>query len=261
MFTTIKNSFLSVGTLGLVSLGSLVYAPVTLAVDIDLSSWQQAGDVIKNPSNATLTNAYSGLGEDGDDPNGYFHINNNSNTDPLLSGSGNKTIEKFLGIAAGSLPNMNTDNGIREGSAIRGNITANQGDIFKFTYNFRTNEPLRETPPENDYAFVTINGNILSPLLATVDDANINDAGFAKQTGNKTFEYIFQNAGNFDVSLGVVDVQGFGYSSSLTVLNPTLQSAADSGVQPVPEPMTIIGSMFALGCGTALRRRFGKIAK
>lgn len=181
MFTTIKNSFISISAFGLLSLGSLFYTTATLAADIDLSTWQQAGDVIKFSSNVTLTNAYSGIGDQGDDPNGYFHINNNPNTDPLLSsaaialndGNSSSSLEAFLGVTAGSLPKNGSDFGIIEGSAIRGIITAGAGDIFQFTYNFRSNEPIRQNF-RNDYAFVTINGNTLTPLLATVSGAKIN---------------------------------------------------------------------------------------
>lgn len=253
MFTTIKNSLLWVGTLGLVSLSGLLYAKPSQAADIDLSTWQQAGDVIKYSSSATLTNARDGVGLTGDDGIQNFHISTKPYTDPLPTGNSSGSLNAFLGIPAGvGLPN----NAV-EGSAIKGTITANKGDVFQFNYIFRSNEPAQQEPA-NDYAFVTINGNIVTPLLATVSDATIPDSGFAFKSAEKPFTYHFDTTGNFDIAIGVVDAQYSDISSSLAVTNPTLSSAADSSLQPVPEPMTIMGSMMAIGCGTALRRRFGK---
>jgi hypothetical protein len=241
MFTTIKNSLL-LGTVGLFSLGSLAYTKPSQAASVNFSSWQQAGDVVRTSSQVTLTNAVSG-----DDVPTNFNI---SGTNPLPTGGGTGSLEAFLGLPNGTvLPGNGSTFGSQEGSAIRGTVSAaNAEDVLRLTWNFSSNER-SQTNPNNDYAFVTING-VLLPPVASISDATTASSPYAFTSGNRTFTYSLPVAGNYDVGIGIVDVNDTIASSRFIVSN--------ASVEPVPEPITIVGSMMALGFGVKLRRRFGK---
>ncbi|MEA5568853.1 PEP-CTERM sorting domain-containing protein [Anabaena sp. UHCC 0399] len=58
------------------------------------------------------------------------------------------------------------------------------------------------------------------------------------------------SAGNYTVGIGIADVEDAGGQSKLVVSNGKLQ--------PVPEPLTILGVFTGLSCGLVMRSRFGK---
>lgn len=133
------------------------------------------------------------------------------------------SLERFLGFNAGTLDVNST-----EGSAIArtfNNVMA--GDAISFNVGFDFLDP-------GDRAFVAI-GNQISYL-----------------TTNTTFNYTFPTAGNFNVGIGILDFTDFNNSSKVTVSN--------GNFQPVPEPLTILGSMTALSLGVTMRQRFRKKA-
>ncbi|AFZ26554.1 PEP-CTERM putative exosortase interaction domain-containing protein [Cylindrospermum stagnale PCC 7417] len=146
----------------------------------------------------------------------------NSGTETVDTGGGTGSLEEFL-----SIPNNAIVNAIPNavfGSAIQQTYAVNSGDVFSFNYNFSTTD--------SDVAFVTIN-NIITTL-----------------TASSPFSYSFTNAGNYNIGIGVVDVDDSIGQSTLVVTNADIQS--------VPEPTTMLGLFTGLGFGAAMRRRFRK---
>ncbi|AFZ22772.1 PEP-CTERM putative exosortase interaction domain-containing protein [Cylindrospermum stagnale PCC 7417] len=147
----------------------------------------------------------------------------NSGTEPTVNtGGGSGSLEEFL-----SIPNNAIVDAIPNavfGSAIQKTYAVNSGDVFSFNYTF--------SPSDSDVAFVTIN-NIITTL-----------------TASSPFSYSFTNAGNYNIGIGVVDVNDSIGPSTLTVTNADLQS--------VPEPTTMLGLLTGLGFGAAMKRRFRK---
>ncbi|MEC4813125.1 MAG: PEP-CTERM sorting domain-containing protein [Scytonema sp. PMC 1069.18] len=216
----LKRSSRKVVTFGLFGLGSVTIASPAFAASIDLSNFQTSGDVGNvTPDQATITNAVSSSNPqypDDFDGSGNPVNYNVSGSEPTYISD----LETFLGVSQGALGLDAT-----EGSAIR---TANPisflaGDTFSFDFDFVTNDD-----PGSDFAFVTIGSSILSA------------------TGSR-FEYIFPTAGSFNIGIGVIDGNDTARSSQLVVRN--------ADVKPVPEPLTIMGSLTAIGMGVRLRQR------
>lgn len=132
-------------------------------------------------------------------------------------------LETFIGIAPESL-----GSDAAEGSAIKTIFTGVQaGDVFSFDWNFLTYDTVNI-----DRAFIAINNSIFN------------------LTGGTPFSYTFNTAGNYTVGIGVIDVNDVTDSSKLTVRN--------GNYEPVPEPLTVFGSLTALGFGAAMKRRLQK---
>lgn len=149
-------------------------------------------------------------------------------------------LESFLGLSSGTL----TNSGATEGSAIQQTIGANTGDVLSFDYNFLTDE-VPGNSDFNDFAFFTLNNNFIS-LADTLSPELFSPSfsSFAAETGYQSFSYTFTNSGTYTLGFGVVDVDNTGggdtgVNSGLLVDNVK--------TTPVPEPMTIFGSLAALG--------------
>ncbi|GAB1539886.1 hypothetical protein NUACC21_25540 [Scytonema sp. NUACC21] len=139
--------------------------------------------------------------------------------------SGISNLETFLGVSQGTLGLDAT-----EGSAIQTALNVIAGDTFSFDWNFTTFDTR-----SIDRAFVTI-GNSVFNLDGT----------------SGRFSRTFDTPGTYNIGIGVIDVDDFTNSSRLTLSN--------ANQEPVPEPLTILGSLTALGFGASLRRRFRKKA-
>lgn len=144
----------------------------------------------------------------------------------LQSGTGNSltnyidNLEFFSGITYGGLDAATRLNSAY-GSATTYNAKA--GDSISFQFNF--------TQDESDFAFIKYNGQI--QIL---------------NAGSSTFNTTFNSDQLF--AFGVVDVDDSIGTSTLQVTGATYQ--------PVPEPISILGSLTACGFGAVIRRRFGK---
>ncbi len=152
---------------------------------------------------------------------------NSGTVNTVSTGGGAGSLEEFLTVPAGSL-DPDPDNFIFStfGSAIKTTFTGVQtGDVFGFNWDFSTSDA--------DSVFVTINNSVI-PLAAS----------------GKVFKYSFTNAGNYNVGIGIVDVNDSIGGSQFTVSN--------ANFEPVPEPLTILGSLTAFSFGIVMRRRFGK---
>lgn len=151
----------------------------------------------------------------------------NSGTEPTVTtGGGSGSLEQFLTIPSNSIVDA-IPNAVF-GSAIKKTYAVNSGDVFSFNYTFST--------PDSDVAFMTIN-NIIATL-----------------TASSPFSYSFTSAGNYNIGIGVVDVNDSIGQSTLIVTNANIQA----GTESVPEPTTMLGLFTGLGFGAAMKRRFRK---
>ena len=201
-----------------VSLGTLAAKPSQAAV-VDFSTWNSTGTV-------------SNLG------NGQVNL---ESTGEFADGP----LQSFLGLNSSDL---DIGGEAFEGSAVTNNITAAAGDKFSFTYNFLTDETASTIGALNDFAFVSINGVVNQ--LTDVSDAINTSSSFNSETGLRTFSTTFANSGNFQVGLGVVNVDDFSGTSAFQVTNASIES--------VPEPSTILGTLVAGGFGAMFRRKRSK---
>lgn len=150
----------------------------------------------------------------------------------LETGGGADSLEAALGIPNTSLVTNPNDlqNSPFQGSAIKNTFTGiNAGDTFSFN--------LSLTGDVRDRAFVSIKDlatnipQIFTPVASS-------------------FSYVFPTAGSFDVGIGALDV-GDSFEQSQSVVS-------NGNLQPVPEPISVISSIVAVGCGATLRKRFAK---
>lgn len=167
MFTNIKHSIFTAGTVSLLSFGSLAVASPSYAINLDFSNWNSIGDVSTTSSQAILRTS------DG----------TNLNL-PQTDGGGN-SLEEFLNLSSAYLY---TNYNAYQGSAIQKTLSVNSGDVFSFNFNFSP-DPNNSDPNYTDIAFVTIN-NQVSFLGA----------------GTSTFSKSFNAGGSYNIGIGVADV-------------------------------------------------------
>lgn len=214
----VKRSSRKAVVFSVFGLSSFTVASPSFAASVNLSNFTSSGDVGNvTPSQVTLTNALSDGSDDISNPNNIVNV---SGVEPTGIGA----LETFLSVSQGFLGLDAT-----EGSAIRTSTPLSflAGDIFSFDYNFVTNDN-----PGNDRAFVTIDSLPRFDLVGS----------------SGSFNYTFTTASNSNIGIGVVDGNNdFTVSSRLSVRN--------ANIQPVPEPLTILGSAIAAGFGVMLKRK------
>ena len=199
---------------------SFTVASPSFAVSVNLGNFITEGDVGNvTPTQATITNAYPGGSDDGGT---NYNVSGNQ---PFLP----YKLETSLGLTAGAL---GLD--VAEGSAISIVRNFQAGDVFSFNSNFKTFDT-----PGFDRAFVSIVNSTTNAVITPLT------------LGNSTFNYTFPNSNNYTVGIGVVD----GHND---VIGSSILTVSNANVAPVPEPLTILGSVTALGLGANMRRRFGK---
>ena len=239
----VKHSTLIATTVSLFGLGGLAMTSPSHAAIIDLgdlTTWETFGDVISNSQTASMsTNALSnddfGIG-----PDSAFNFS--GNPAGLVGVVGG--LEDFLGLPIGGLdPDPGNFEFAFEGSAIKQTFTVQAGDELFFRWNFLTNELLRPIGPLQDYAFVTIDDQVIR-LVDNVNEASNPSSPYGNETGINTFSQAFLNSGTFTVGLGVVDVDDFDVSSALII-------------NPIPEPSSTLGLLFLgiLSAGSALKHK------
>ncbi|AFY49068.1 PEP-CTERM putative exosortase interaction domain-containing protein [Nostoc sp. PCC 7524] len=232
MFITFKHSLLTAGAASLLSLGNWLLASPSYAITLDFASWDKIGDVTQVKPNAQA---------------------NSGTSLTAFIGGGDDSLEEFLEIDAGSLDILDPEYDPNDpfpiiaatfGSAIRRNLVVQAGDKLSFNWDLTLAFDNELNTFDLDKAFVTIKGIevLIKPL--NTKDINGNDILSGK------YEYTFSSAGNFLVGIGIVDINDAGGTSQLIVSNGKLQ--------PVPEPLTLLGIFTGLGCGLVMRSRFGK---
>lgn len=211
----IKHSKTAI-TVSLLSLTTIAGKP-SLAAVIDFNSWNSTADTIIPGKGQVILSSSNATDADG-------------------------SLQEFLGLNS---TDLDIGGEAFEGSALTTNITVNPGDELSFTWNFLTNETAAQAPltPLNDYAFISINDVVTK--LADVNDATNASSIFASETGENTYINTFTEPGNYQIGIGVVNVDDFNVPSSLQISN----------AQAVPEPLTILGSAIALGFGAILRHK------
>jgi PEP-CTERM motif len=199
---------------GLIGAASSSFAVTNGSFANGLSGWTTLGDVSVSAGAVSLTTA-SVLFED-DFPAGAGAFN--------LSGSepGDiASLEAFVGVAPYGL-DLPVGNFATEGSAFKQTFNVNAGDVLSFVWVYSTNEA---GPNANrDYAFITLNGSFIEIA-----------AGNAVGGVTTGFGY----TGPLTLAFGVVDINDFVTSSTLTISNVVLT--------PVPEPITL--ALWAAGLG------------
>jgi hypothetical protein len=154
---------------------------------------------------------------DGSDDADNYNVSSN---DPTYINS----LETFLGLNSGDLGLDAT-----EGSAIKKALNVLAGDVISFDYSFLTYDTF-----SSDRTFVTISNSVI-PL-----------------TGSSPFSYTFATSGIYNIGIGVIDLNDTFGSSTLSLTNASVTNA---NPQPVPEPLTTLGSILAGGFGAMLKRK------
>jgi hypothetical protein len=246
----IKRYTLKAVIVGFASCGGLVMTGATaLAAQVNFNTWQGFGDAVRGSGQASLSNNAL-QNDDFPAPDTSFNFSGT----PAGEASISPNLHNFLGVSQSFLDFG--DSIALEGSAIKKILTAQAGDVLKFSYNFLTNETAF-TEPLNDFAFFLVknadNNKLVSfNALAFPGAASISSTPYNSQTGFIPASYTFSASGNYTLAFGVVDVDDFNVSSALHIKN--------ANYEPVPEPLTVLGSLTALGFGAGLRQRFRKKA-
>jgi hypothetical protein len=157
------------------------------------------------------------------------------------TGINSSDLENLLGLSSVSLTSL----GAVEGSAIKQNITVNAGDVLTFSWNFLTDE-VSADPNYNDFAFFSISN--INQLANTYDATFFSFSLLAQETGYQSYIYNFTTDGTYTLVFGVVDVGDTTVNSALLVDNVKLT--------PVPEPITMLGTLMGAGFGYAAKKRF-----
>ncbi|MBG1265633.1 PEP-CTERM sorting domain-containing protein [Nostoc sp. WHI] len=232
IFTFIKHSTFKVGLVSLASVGGLAITTTSaLAIGLNLSSWQQFGDVSTSGGGANLSTASLEFADDAPVSAGAF----NYSGIPAGDAGFFSDLQDFLGLADSFA--LDIGGFAFEGSAIKNTVTVSPGDALSFNWNFRTNETLNK-----DFAFLLLDTTLIK--LADFTDTIQPSSPFLQETGIRS--YTFSTPGTYTLAFGVVDVDDYGTTSALEVRNVKIEQ--------VPEPSTILGLLTALGCGATMGR-------
>lgn len=214
-------------------------APAT-AANLDLTQWQQLGDVkVFDADRAELsTDAKQDDDADLGVIAGKFNFSGNPaaaigfGTPPLL--------EDFLGINARQL---DIGGFAYEGSAIKTTISVSRGDKLTFQGQFFTNETAAAIGPFNDYAFLLAEGKVMN--LTDVTEAIITSSFFASETAEKTYSYNFTTGGIYTLAFGVIDLTDYPLTSALRIGNVSLIPTNIPETIPESSP---VGGLIIFGC-------------
>ena len=163
-------------------------------------------------------------------------------TDQGTTGASAAALESFLGLA----PNSLSSQGVTEGSAIRQTLFVNAGDTLSFDWNFLTDQ-YPGSVDNNDFAFFTLGGTLITLADTFTPSVPSLFSPFARETQYTSFTYTAPSTGGYTLGFGVVDVGDSAVNSGLLVTNVVNT--------PVPEPLTLFGSLAALGFLAKARRQ------
>lgn len=228
------------------------------AVVINFDDWQKFGDVITPAAGSTsMSNDRlvddDVLNDDQNPPeNGTFSYTKNIPALRAFPRNPDGILQPRLGLDRDTLDILGQ---AREGSAVKTTYDAKAGDKLTFNWQFLTNETEAKY---NDFGFFSVSTknssdnttNTIVYQLANITNASNPSTFFLQETGINSYLYTFSTDGTYDLAFGVVDIDDPKVTSGLQITNANLQSA--------PEPISIVSSIVALGCGASLRRRFGK---
>jgi hypothetical protein len=237
------RSAFPISVFGLFSAGMSIAAFPAQALDLTL--WDGEGDIRYSNDQVILTNA---INDGSDDELGNFNLSGN---DPASIDS----LENFLDVPAGTLSLDSV-----EGSAIlQQSLVANAGDIFKFDWNFLTNEGVESSLVNPDYAFIIIDDQ--PTTLASATSSFTPSNFFIYETGFNTYSRQFGIAGTYKVSIGLIDSVDVKSSSALILKNPSVTPTPVPTPTPtpnppasIPEPSSLFGLLIAAGASLWLKR-------
>ena len=152
----------------------------------------------------------------GDVSNGNTTIQSGSNPPTVITGGGTDSLEEFLGIDPTDFNNAIPD--AYYGSAIKQILSFNAGDKFSFDWTFNTSD--------SDQAFVVIDNAIA--VLST----------------GSPYSYTFANSGNYQVAMGVLDINDSTGVSTLTLSNAQIQA-----VPWETDALPVVGTTLLFGIG------------
>jgi hypothetical protein len=233
------SGFLVVKSAAIIILAAI--APAT-AANLDLTQWQQLGDVkVFDADRAELsTDAKQDDDADLGVMAGKFNFSGNPaaaigfGTPPLL--------EDFLGINPN--PSQLDIGGFAyEGSAIKTTISVSRGDKLTFQWQFFTNETAAAIGLFNDYAFLLAEGKVIK--LTDVTEAIITSSFFASETAEKTYSYNFTTGGTYPLAFGVIDLTDYSLTSALRIGNVSLIPTNIPETIPESSP---VGGLIIFGC-------------
>ena len=147
-----------------------------------------------------------------------------SNNNTVIQSGTNSTayvdnLESSLGFTQGAFDNaIPTDStfGVTYGSAIKKNLSFNAGDQFSFNWNFSTSD--------SDQAFVSIDNAII--VLS----------------GSNPYSYTFSTSGNYQVAMGILDINDSQGLSTLTLSNAQIQAVPwETDALPVVSSTLLFG--------------------
>jgi hypothetical protein len=223
----------------LVSFGLLSWTATAQAAAINFSTWTGFGD-FTTPSLGTANLSNNAL-QNEDSPQ----------LDSTFNFSANPAVESFdlengLGLTTGTLdPTAGVS--ATEGSALTTQINLPQPTTLSFNWSFQTNDSTFTLDNFGDYAFLRINNSLTT--LASTNSSLVASSPYARAVSG-TFSQVLP-AGNYNISLGVVDVVTFDTSSALSI---SLADLTPLNNPTVPEP----GNLFGLGLialGLSLKAR------
>ncbi len=247
-------------TFAVIPLLSIGITPKTLAANLDLQEWEKFGDVLieNTGQKAKLSTDATFFFGFGDDSDVGAHDGEFNQSGQLAEFIGFEGLEEDLGIPVESL---DVEGFAYEGSAIKTELTVNRGDILSFEWQFFSNETSTEIEDElrpfKDYAFVLIDDKImkLADYQKVVEQGllEVETGIFDSKTQKEIWEYRFEAEGTYQVALGIIDIDDFLITSALSVENVKLQI--------VPEPLTILGTLTAIGFGCGFKKSLKKGSK
>jgi hypothetical protein len=226
------------------TLGGLVITLPAFALSLDFSTWTPLGDVSQTPGTANITNAKPGDNLDDQPPvAGNFNLTGNL---PVLGAN----LAAFLGVSPTSL---NIGGSAIEGSAIKTLLNVNAGDVFSFNFDFGSNEPAYFGSAYPDYAFLTVNGQLLQ--LAGIGNTSTGATSalpFFAKTGLQSYSYTFATAGIYTLGLGVVDIDPVTTPGLVPGAVSSGLFVSNGNITPVPTPALLPG---LVGMGIAAWRK------
>ncbi|MEL7036767.1 MAG: PEP-CTERM sorting domain-containing protein [Cyanobacteria bacterium J06592_8] len=202
----------------------------------DFTGWQTIGD------SSIETNAF-GTGPTEGTFQALVTTDFGSNSD--------RAIENFLNLSNGTLDNLSTTNAT-QGSAISQTFDVTAGQTLSFRWNFLTDE---FTPTVfNDMAFVSLAG--VGQKLADTNSTFVlsSVSSFNEETGFATFSKTFDTSETIKLGIGVLDVLDSAVDSGLLIDEVTL-TPKNIDPKPVPEPLSILGSLTALVFGAVMKKK------
>jgi len=129
--------------------------------------------------------------------------------------SSDSNIEAFLGLTSGMLDSLSVGDATA-GSAMRQTITVAAGYQLRFQYNFLTSDQTN-----GDFVFFSVSGDGVEEAVKLVDTESgvfgPSGSPLAESTGYLEFVYDFENAGDFTIGIGVVDLNSTSVDSAVLV--------------------------------------------